>query len=56
MTDHQRLLVAMLSEATDADGNTRDRDLTASAVMAMLYSMGGEDARPKHRVPAPASA
>jgi hypothetical protein len=53
MTDHQKLLVAVLSEATDAEGA---RDLSASAVMAMLYSMGEDDFRPNRRLPAAVSA
>ena len=54
MTDHQKLLVAVLSEAADADRS--GRKLTPPAVMAMLYRLGEEDPRPAWRAPAPVPA
>ena len=54
MTDHQRLLVAVLSQAADAD--RRGREVTAPAVMAMLYRLAEEDRRPGRTNPARVTA
>jgi len=54
VTDHQKLLVAVLSEAADADRS--GRRLTPPALMAMLYRLGEQDPSPTRKTPARVTA